>query len=150
MKSPIVSRRRYDADLLAAKAETSRMRSERDKFAEARDANRAAARTASRQFTDADEELAATRIVNACLTEDVAKERQVNENLARQIHEMADRLRAYERVDGTDWQSKYEAERKRADRLQKRLDDAVGLKPSRIEDSSQWQPANQVKKGGLS
>jgi hypothetical protein len=37
-------------------------------------------------------------------------------------------------------------EGRRADRLQTRLDDAVGLKPCRIEDSSRWQPGYQKPK----
>lgn len=40
--------------------------------------------------------------------------------------------------------------RRRADRLQRRLDEAVGLGPRRIEDSSQWQPAHKAPKEGAS
>ena len=39
------------------------------------------------------------------------------------------------------------AETRRADRLQQRLDDAVGLGPRSIKDSSPWQPGYRKPKG---
>jgi hypothetical protein len=133
MKWPLVTRRRHERELADLDADRERIRGERDQFAKDRDTQHAVARTAARQFTDADEELAATRIVNDCLTRDLAEARK----------QLAAR-------DTGGWQKKYEQERKRADRLQRRLDDAVGLKPGRIEDSSQWQPALHDKKGAAS
>jgi predicted nucleic acid-binding Zn-ribbon protein len=63
------------------------------------------------------------------------------------------------------WKADYEAEKKRADHLetdsetgrlkrrvahlQRQLDDAVGLPPGRIEDSSRWQPGYKDPKTGV-
>lgn len=43
-----------------------------------------------------------------------------------------------------------QVEKKRADRLQQRLDDAVGLGAGRVKDSSPWQPGYQKPKAGAS
>jgi hypothetical protein len=133
MRWPLVSRRYHERELEYVKADRERLRGERDQFAKDRDTQQAVARSATRQFTDADEELIATRIVNDCLTRDLAEVRK----------QLAER-------DTDGWQAQFEQERKRADRLQRRLDDAVGLKSGGIEDSSQWQPALRDKKGAVS
>lgn len=54
MKLPLVSRRRHERELEHIKADRERIRGERDQFAEDRDAQRAVARTATRQFSEAD------------------------------------------------------------------------------------------------
>jgi predicted nucleic acid-binding Zn-ribbon protein len=124
-----VTRRRHETELAAAGAEVERLREQRDQFAKDRDAYRAAAETAAGQFADADEQLTATRIVNACLTEDLAKARE-------QI------------TDGSvaEWRAKAKAAERRADQWQKQYYDAVGLGPGRIEDSSRWQPGYKAPK----
>lgn len=43
--------------------------------------------------------------------------------------------------------SAYHAEKRRADHLQQRYDDAVGLPAGRITDSSSWQPGYEKPKG---
>lgn len=132
MKWPLVTRSRYD-DL---DADRERVRGERNQFEKDRDTQKAVARKATEQYAGLYDQHAATAIVNGCLTEDLttvreelAAERQVSGSLALQIQELADRLRGYEAVDGDDesWRSRYETEKKRADRLQQQLDDALGM-----------------------
>ncbi|MFJ4624285.1 hypothetical protein [Streptomyces sp. NPDC088812] len=126
MRWPFVSRRRYEA----VDADRERLRGERDQFAKDRDAYRKAAETAASQFTEADEKYTDACIVNECLTNDLAAARkQVAESTV------------------TEWRARAAAEKRRADQLQKRLDDAVGLGGGRIEDSSPWQPGYKASKG---
>lgn len=91
-------------------------------------------------------------IVNQCLTEDLAATRReladvrkVEESLARQIHEMAQPVEpSDEEVDAAQLRLELDAERRRADDLQQRLDDAVGLASGGILNSAPWQPGYQV------
>lgn len=137
-----------EADAAAWKAEANRIREERDGLAEDHDAQRYAAQTAARRFTDADGELAAARTRITQLTEALTEERQVSESLARQIHEMAEQLRGYQSVDDgrESWRSRHEAERKRGDRLQRELDAALGLEKGVPVDRAPWQPGFQKPK----
>ena len=130
MRWPFVSRRAHEAVL----ADRERIRSERDQLVKDRDAQRLAAETASSLFTRTDEELAAVTIVNTCLTEDLTA---VRERLAEVEAASCD-------TAATHWRAEAKREKKRADALQKAYDDAVGLKPRRIEDSSRWQPGYKM------
>lgn len=125
-----------------------------------------------------------TTIVNQRLTEDLAAVRrelaavrEVEESLAKQIHEMAqpvepsddevdaaqlrleldaERRRADElqqrldvansRPTDSHWRAEARRERGRADGLQKRLDDAVGLPPGGILNSAPWQPGYKAER----
>lgn len=107
-----------------------------------RDAFKYAAETASEKFTD-------TAIVNDCLTEDLAKVRkqlaetqQVEGALARQIHDMAQPVDPDDAYldDITRLTNERDSEKKRADHLQRELDNALDLGGRRVEDSSRWQP----------
>ncbi|WP_030344874.1 hypothetical protein [Streptomyces sp. NRRL S-1022] len=128
MKLPFVSRTEHEAVL----ADRERIRSERDQFAKDRDTQRAVARKATDQYAALNERYTDTAIVNECLTHDLTVARE--------------QLAAHEKGSRKDWRSLYEAERKRADGLQRRLDDAVGLKPQAIQDSSRWQPGYKAPK----
>jgi hypothetical protein len=109
------------------------------------------------------EQNTATTIVNQRLTEDLAATRReladvrkVEGSLARQIHEMAQPVEpSDEEVDAAQLRLELDAERRRPDgewrgrarraekdveRLQKRLDDAVGMPPGGLLDSAVWQP----------
>lgn len=77
------------------------------------------------------DQLAATRIVNDCLTD-------ANLTVARRLTRA---LRACAR-----YRTALAAEQRRADQLQRRLDDAVGLMPRGIQDSSRWQPGYKAPK----
>lgn len=70
MNWPLVSRRRYDTDLAAVRADADRLRTERDTAARDRSTWRAAASTTAGQYTDAS-------VVNDCL------ERRVKQLQAR-------------------------------------------------------------------
>jgi hypothetical protein len=61
VKRPLVSRRRYQADLSAAKAEADRLRGERDAALRSRNEWHTAASTTASQYVDA-------IVVNDCLT----------------------------------------------------------------------------------
>lgn len=54
MSWPFVTRRRYEQELAAVKADRERIRGERNQFAEDRDAHRNAASTAARLYAEAD------------------------------------------------------------------------------------------------
>jgi len=83
------------------------------------------------------EELAAASIVNVRLTE---ANSELREQLAELKAQSSDSAATY-------WSAEARREKKRADRLQKQYDDAVGLKPGGIEDSRPWQPGYQESKG---
>jgi hypothetical protein len=115
---PFISRARYDTDLAAAHAETNRIRAERDDARAERRAFRAAATTGAEQVID-------VSIVNDCLTRDLLVSR---------------RQRVIARKAAARILAAWSAEKKRADSLQRRYDDAVGLSAGRITDSRSWQP----------
>lgn len=87
-------------------------------------------------------------IVNQRLTKDLAAVRRelaavrkVEESLARQIHEMTQPVEpSDEEVDAAQLRLELDAERRRADRLQKELDNALGLPARGILNSAPWQP----------
>ena len=54
MKGPLILRRRHERELAFADADRERLRSERNQFAKDRNAFKAAAETAARQFAEAD------------------------------------------------------------------------------------------------
>lgn len=87
-------------------------------------------KTANKRLT---EEFAATRIVNDCLTGDLAAARE----------EIAELRAASSDSAATHWRAEAKREKKRADRLQGRLDDAVGLTDPRVEDGRNWQQNRQ-------
>ncbi|WP_200309139.1 hypothetical protein [Streptomyces adelaidensis] len=144
MPLPFVSRRQHEAVL----ADRERIRSERNQFAKDRDTYKSAAETAAEKYTDA-------AIVNDRLTEELVEVRAkladsmaVEGALAAQIHVMAghDLPPEVEMNPMTRVTRELELERERADRLQRQLDDAAGLPPGRVEDSSRWQPGYQQPK----
>lgn len=132
---PFVPRSRHERALAAEQAETLRVKKVKDEWWQRHDA--------------VAEELVATRIVNDCLTEELATIRaklaasmDAESALAQQIHEMA------QPVEPTDAElddiarliRERDSERRRADQLQKQYDNAVGLGGRRPEDSRRWQP----------
>jgi len=78
------------------------------------------------------EQLADTSIVNECLTHDLLVSR---------------RQRVIARKAGARILAAYLAEKRRADLLQQRLDDACGLTDSRVEDGRHWQQRRDDKRG---
>jgi hypothetical protein len=127
MKWPLVFRRRLEA----VDADRERLRAERDQFAKDRDTQRAVAESATRQFTTADDELSATRSVNA--------------RLARDNASLREELDTYRKATPSDWQAKYEAEKKRADRLQTQWDDLLNLNSPEVAEGAKWQDRREQK-----
>lgn len=72
----LTTTRRLRAEVAAVTADRERIRIERDEFEESSNAAQAAAKTAARQFTDADEKYVDTCIVNELLTTDLTKARE--------------------------------------------------------------------------
>ncbi|MFI7294022.1 hypothetical protein [Streptomyces sp. NPDC050121] len=116
LQLPFVTRRRHEAALAAEQAETLRVKKVKDGWWQRHD------RVA--------EELAAVSIVNACLTE---ANTELREQLAELRAQLSDSAATY-------WSAEARREKRRADRLQKQYDDAVGLTGARPQDSSRWQP----------
>lgn len=122
MKWPFVSRRRYEHDLDAVKADRERIRGERDQFKQDRDTFKRAAESVSEKYTDA-------CITNECLTHDLAA---VRERLAEVEAASCD-------TAATHWRAEARREKKRADQLQRQYDQACGLNDSRVRDGRYWQ-----------
>lgn len=134
MKNLFISRRRHEAILaelrIVHSIELDEVRGQRDAAVEDakraradRDAFKDAADSANEKYTD-------TAIVNECLTEELARAR---EEIAELKAQLSDSATAH-------WSAEARRQKKRADRLQRQYDDAVGLKPGGIEDSRPWQP----------
>jgi hypothetical protein len=115
---PFISRRRYAADLAAVIADRERLRSERNQFAKDRDA---VAATACREVDEAHRAMA-----------------RLEADLDQARRRVADRTGMVPLAD-------YEAEKKRADRIQARLDQALGLDSVDILDGRHWQETRQDK-----
>lgn len=130
MRFPFVSRRRYDDDLDAARAEASRLREQRDTARRDEETARFNRERILRQYTALDEKHTAVCLVNERLTDDLTA---LKEELAATRALLTDSA-------ATRFQAEARREKKRADRLQKQYDDAVGLKPNGIVDSRPWQP----------
>lgn len=165
-----VTRRRHEQELAAAREEIARLRR---RVLDTQDRHDEVVRAHNKLA----EELAATSIVNDCLTTDLttARERLAEYGSRRTVSEvlvehdahrkaLAEAIRAglhlnWEQLietarqtfeGATEWRADCEAEKRRADQLQERLDDACGLGPGGIEDSGRWQPGYKPKPGGVS
>lgn len=144
------SRRRLTEQGADLAARNKRLIAERDDALEGADAYKAAAKTAARQFKEADEKYVDVCLDNQRLTKDLAAARRelaavrkVEESLARQIHEMAQPVEpSDEEVDAAQLRLELDAERRRADELQQRLDVAN----SRPTDSHWRAEARREKK----
>lgn len=134
----LTTTRRLRAELAAAKAETDRQRER---------AEQAEAGKATAEYN------------RAQLLRQLAEADAVNTGLRGRIQELGRRISRLTEAD-PDYAEALEKqlaaareqlakETRRADRLQLRLDDAVGLKPGRIEDSSSWQPGYEKPKPGV-
>lgn len=136
-KWPLVTRSRYDA----LDADRERIRGERDQFAKDRDAQRAVARKAARQFTSVDEELVEIRLVNDRLTD---ANLAVARRLTRALKACA-RYRAALNKTATDWMTECQKHALRADRLQRQLDDSLGLNTAPVVLGATWQDRREPK-----
>lgn len=142
----LTTTRRLAREVAAQKAETDRQR----RRAETAENHAATAvfnrKQVIRQLAEAD---ATNRRLHGRIEELGRRNSLLTEadpDYAAQLERSVARLRtAGKRVIAAWW-----AESKRADRLQQRLDDAVGLGPRGIKDSGAWQPAWRSPKGEAS
>lgn len=119
----LTTTRRLRAELAAAKAEAARLRAERADALAERSAFHAAAATGAEQVID-------ISIVNDCLTRDLLVSR---------------RQRVIARKAAARILAAWATERKRADRLQNQLDDALGLNTSAVAHGAGWQDRRENK-----
>lgn len=118
----LISRRRHNAELAAARAVSDRLRGERDAARVEKKAFRYAAATGAEQLCD-------VSIVNNHLTEDLTRSR---------------RQRVIARKAAARIAAAYRAEKARADHLQARLDQALGLESAAVALGAGWQDRRQV------
>lgn len=132
----LVTRRRHEREINALKGRLAQAIEQRDIARFERQAFRAAAETAGRQFAEAD---AANRRLSGRVEELGRRNSTLAESDPEYLAGLEEQLAAV--------REQLAAETKRADHLQRRLDDAVGL-PARgpIKDSSIWQPGYQKPK----
>ncbi len=133
---PFVSRRRHQAELDAVNADRERLRGERNQFAEDRDGFKYTAETAARRFVEADAANRRLHNRNLELGRRLSALSESDPEYAAALEQrIASLTKASVRVLGA-----WHREQTRADRLQARLDDAVGLGAGRPLDSTPWQP----------
>jgi len=130
-----VSRRRHEQELAAAQTEIAALR-RRVLDTEARhDEVEDKRRRLARWLAEADAANRRLAARNLELGNRISAFAESDPEYAAQLEQQVARLTA-----------EVAAETKRADRLQARLDDAVGLTPSGIQDSGRWQPGYQTPK----
>ena len=155
------SRRRLTEQGADLAARNERLIAERDEALEEAAAHKAAAKTAARQFTEADEKYVDTCIVNEHLTTDLtaARERLAEFAGRRTVAEvleehdvprkaLADALGEQKRHLGWDaligeaggLASSVAELQKRVAHLEMELDNACGMPPGGLLDSAPWQP----------
>lgn len=137
-----VSARRHREELAAARAETARVRAQRDNALALRD-------TAEYNREQVLRQLAGQEAANARLHGRVLELGRRVSQLAESDPEHAARLeRRVARLlkVGALLRALVLAERARADKVQKRLDDAVGLAPGGILSSAPWQPGYKAER----
>lgn len=122
----LTTTRRLNAETTAIKAVADQLRKERDNALAERRAFRAAATAAAEQVID-------VSIINDCLTRDLLVSR---------------RQRVIARKAAARIAAALAEERKRADRLQQRLDQALGLDSAAVALGSTWQ-SRRADKGSL-
>jgi chromosome segregation ATPase len=135
----LITRRRYEEELAAAKSEIQRQR---------RAAKAAEARAVTAEFNRGQllRQLGEADAANQRLT---GRNRALGQRLDQHTESApADVAHLKSRVDRlrrivSRLLEERRQEQRRADRLQRRLDDAVGLTPRQIVDSSVWQPGYQ-------
>ncbi len=125
----LTTTRRLRAELATKQALLDEARDQRDKARGNYNSAQAALRTAARQFAEAD---ADNRRLHGRLLELGRRISQLTESDPSYAADLERQLAAARK--------EADAEKTRADHLQKRLDDAVGLTKGGVQDSSVWQP----------
>lgn len=141
----MVWRRTAEAETAVWKAEADRQRKRAEQAEKSLKTEVAARRRATELYSDLFDEHERVTGRNAlllCAEVKEAKAAVFDEAKAKQA---ADRIADLQKGI-TEARAEARAEKRRADGLQKRLDDAVGLKPHGIADSRPWQPPYQEPK----
>lgn len=144
----LMTRRRHDAELAAAKAAADRLRDQRDQARTESGTFRTSAQIAARQFAATDATDATNRRLagrNLELGRRISQLTEADPEYAAALETRVARLR----VVGARVLAAYGRERRRADGLQERLDDAVGLHHGHVEDSGRWQPGSRKPSPGV-
>lgn len=142
----LVTRRRYEEDLAAAKAETDRQRKRAITAAEASvtaEFNRGQVLRLNAELDAANRRLAGR---NLALGERISKLTEADPEYAAALERRVARLRTV----GRRILAAYGAELKRATHLQARLDDACSLDDPAVTAGRHWQSVRQDKKGLVS
>lgn len=137
--------RQLEAELDAVKADRERIRGERNQFKQDRDTARDNREQALRQLAEAGATNRRVHERNLELGRRISKLTESDPEYAAQLEhkvaELQQRLDAAARepADG-EWRGRARRAEKDVERLQKRLDDAVGMPPGGLLDSAVWQP----------
>lgn len=144
--------RRERREIRELNAYVDRLRAQRDKAVKGEETAVFNRQQVLAQYAALDEKYIAVCIVNNCLTkdlvkaaEDLAASRRVEAGLARQLHAMA------QPVEPTDEHmdelnrllAELHAEKQRADHLQQRLDQVLGLDDAAVALGASWQGRRQ-------
>lgn len=149
MKFPIVTRRRFEDELAAAKAETSRQRqraenaektAETAKFNRGQALDQNAALDAANRRLDGRNRALAERLEAAQVGSgfDAAAAKTTANRIAELVKEAAQA-----RAEAAEARALGRQHQRQAEHLQKRLDEALGMEAGRIQDSAPWQPGFQ-------
>ena len=131
----LTTTRRHEREINALEARLAQAIEQRNTARSERQAFRAAAETAGRQFAEAD---ATNRRLSGRVEELGRRNSTLAESDPDHLADLEQQL--------ADVRRELAAEKKRVERLQRRYDDAVGLTSSGIKDSSPWQPGYQPPK----
>lgn len=135
MKFPFVLRSRYDADVADLNADRDRLRHERDTAIEQRDTAKYNRGQALRQNASLDSANRRLHGRNLELGKRISKLTEADPTYTASLESrLARALTACRR-----YRASLTAETRRADHLQKRLDDALGLNTSKVLDGRHWQ-----------
>ncbi|KMS79071.1 hypothetical protein ACH49_13510 [Streptomyces leeuwenhoekii] len=135
----LITRRRHEQELAAAKAKTDRQRAAAEAAASRATTAEYNRRQLLRQLAEAD---AATRRLHGRVEELGRRLAALAEADPEYTAQLEHRVARLQKV-GVRILAAGAAERRRADRLQDRLDDALGLNTPAVEDGRQWQTRRQ-------
>ncbi|MEV6504857.1 hypothetical protein AB0M61_01890 [Streptomyces sp. NPDC051642] len=140
MNFPFVSRRRAAGDLADARVEADRLRTQRDKALAERDTATYNRAQVLRQLADADATNRRLMGRNLELGRRLSALTEADPEYAAQLERRVDRLRKV----AARLYAGGRAEKARADHLQQRLDQALGLESAGVALGAGWQERRQV------
>lgn len=151
MRLPYISRRQHEAEIAELRAQSEEVEAKRRRLARWLADEKAANKRLGEELAAARRELA--RYKGARTVPEVLEEHDVHRKaLADAIHagwhlnwqQLIDTARrTYE--GAAEWRADFEAEKKRADHLQARLDQALGLDAAAVSAGETWQERREQK-----